>query len=394
MNAPKSAPVLAGTEQNQDPVIGVLTEAFHQGRMSAIEFAEAVAMLRGNSRPSPASVTPLRLVTPADESPTPGRLREESGANLVCDLIDQYMAGYAGRDKSRISHLEFWRNEIGHLMLGELTSRRIRECQNVIASSPCLVRVASGGMERMRELPRKKSGGTINRYRSAISALLTWAIREGYAPEGWVNPCKAIGAKEEGRPREFIFTPEQYQQLLAFSRSKECTWWGLEAVLMIAWTTGARRGEIENLRWEWWDSEKECFVIPRTKNGCSRALPIVPEAWAILAQHQKASGLVFPAKKARPKRVIQPDGSQLTVPVDLPFRFEVLWQTALTRLGLHGTDACFHSLRHTAITRMISSGENTLKVGALVGHKSLSMTARYTHLQVDALKQMVVTHGG
>ena len=46
----------------------------------------------------------------------------------------------------------------------------------------------------------------------------------------------------------------------------------------------------------------------------------------------------------------------------------------------------FHDLRHEAISRLYEGGKlNDLEIMQIVGHRSLAMTKRYTHLKAKAL---------
>ncbi|MBN2060747.1 MAG: tyrosine-type recombinase/integrase [Deltaproteobacteria bacterium] len=50
----------------------------------------------------------------------------------------------------------------------------------------------------------------------------------------------------------------------------------------------------------------------------------------------------------------------------------------------------FHSLRHTYASWLVMQGTPLYTVQLLLGHKSMSMTMRYSHLAPDTLKAAVV----
>jgi integrase len=49
----------------------------------------------------------------------------------------------------------------------------------------------------------------------------------------------------------------------------------------------------------------------------------------------------------------------------------------------------FHSMRHTFASWLAIQGESILTIGALLGHKSVSMTKRYAHLSPDHKRRAV-----
>jgi integrase len=52
---------------------------------------------------------------------------------------------------------------------------------------------------------------------------------------------------------------------------------------------------------------------------------------------------------------------------------------ALERAGITTGDVSLHTLRHTAISRMIANGIDDFTVMSISGHRSIRMLERYTH---------------
>lgn len=107
-----------------------------------------------------------------------------------------------------------------------------------------------------------------------------------------------------------------------------------------------------------------------TKNGRSRRLPISPAIRAVLAQCPagKASGPVF--LNSRTQEAYTVNG------------VAHVFRRALTRAGITSGDVTLHTLRHTALSRMIASGIDAFTVMAISGHSSTRMLERYTHPEV------------
>ena len=54
------------------------------------------------------------------------------------------------------------------------------------------------------------------------------------------------------------------------------------------------------------------------------------------------------------------------------------WSTLRTEVGL--VDFRWHDLRHTCASLLAQRGANLFEIGSVLGHKSPSMTMRYSHL--------------
>ena len=54
------------------------------------------------------------------------------------------------------------------------------------------------------------------------------------------------------------------------------------------------------------------------------------------------------------------------------------WRTALKRAGLD--DFRWHDLRHSCASLLVQNGANLSEVAALLGHKDIRMSHRYSHL--------------
>ena len=68
-----------------------------------------------------------------------------------------------------------------------------------------------------------------------------------------------------------------------------------------------------------------------------------------------------------------------------PTGIQHIFRRALARAGIASNDVTFHTLRHTALSRMIATGHSDHTVMAISGHSSTRMLERYTH-PTDALK--------
>jgi integrase len=140
-------------------------------------------------------------------------------------------------------------------------------------------------------------------------------------------------------------------------------------------------GDILNLTWDQVDLKNPLFAIIRTrKTGAPVCLPILDELYAELkAQQKRAKGpYVLPVQHGR----IYADGNPAAVSWTMRWLFR--------RAGIKNRPgepmATFHSLRHTFVTRLITRGVNPAIVREAVGHSTMLMTERYTHIDAETLQ--------
>src|SRR5262249_19357746 len=139
--------------------------------------------------------------------------------------------------------------------------------------------------------------------------------------------------------------------------------------------TGARIGELLNLRWEN-ISETELLFL-ETKNGRPRRIPVSPAMKAVFDQCVKSSsGFVFTNTRTHDAYTVNGVAH--------------IFRRAVIRAGITTGDVTLHTLRHTALSRMIACGFDDHTVMAISGHSSVAMLSRYTHptnaRKVDALE--------
>ena len=63
------------------------------------------------------------------------------------------------------------------------------------------------------------------------------------------------------------------------------------------------------------------------------------------------------------------------------------WKVALDKAGIE--DFRFHDLRHTSASYLTQAGIPAITVAAILGHKTLQMTKRYSHLAVEHQREAV-----
>jgi len=211
---------------------------------------------------------------------------------------------------------------------------------------------------KMRDdLVRQASNSTSNRYLGALSHVFTVAVKEW----GWAldNPCLKVRRMREPRGRVRFLSDDERHRLLAECRASRSP--HLYTLVVLALSTGARKGELVGLRWADVDLDRGTLTFNDTKNGDRRSVPLVGHALDLLRALPRGAGLVF----------LGPQAGHRT-------NFQHGWDAAVKRAGLK--DVVFHTLRHSAASYLAMSGVSLIEIGHLLGHKTAAMTFRYSHL--------------
>ncbi|WP_233154796.1 site-specific integrase [Candidimonas nitroreducens] len=187
-------------------------------------------------------------------------------------------------------------------------------------------------------------------HRAYVVGVNEWGL---VLPQG--IPCTGRPKLPPGRNRRV--RPHEVRGLLACTGSRE-----LAAIVLLAVETAMRRGEILGMRWEHINLLRCSVLLPHTKNGDARTVPLSTAAVAVLQPLQRDSGPVF---SLTPRCASQ------------------AFKRAVDRAGLF--DLHFHDLRHEATSRLFEKGLNVIEVARITGHKSLAMLNRYAHLDVSGL---------
>lgn len=281
-------------------------------------------------------------------------------------LIDLYMAHYAGRDSTRVQRLSWWAAKVGQLTLRKLTDDHVHAALEDLATRPARY-YAGRDSEGRRVYEFKKrtiAPATVNRYAASLAAVITWAIKRRIAPKGYVHPCRSVERRPEHNERTRFLSGDERRRLLDACRASR--WPPLYALVLAALTTGARKGELMGLRWSDVDLDKAVARVGRTKNGDPRTLPLVPALVEELRKFAGAPGAwVFPSPRSP----------------DKPFGFEPRWHEALRVARVK--DFTFHGLRHTFASMLAMNGATLVELSDTLGHRQLQMTKRYSHLATE-----------
>ncbi len=181
------------------------------------------------------------------------------------------------------------------------------------------------------------------------------------------NPTRGIARKPLNNARERFLSAEEAARLreaVAASENKQ-----LQHIAGLLLLTGARVRELLDAKWEHFDLDRQSWLIPNSKNGKHRHVPLSKTAVNIIEKLPRYKGCIF----------VLPNPETLKPYVSIKHS----WQTARKAAKLPGLR--IHDLRHSAASFMVNSGVDLFAVGKVLGHASYQSTQRYSHLANDTL---------
>lgn len=316
--------------------------------------------------------TPASTAHRQHGAPAPRSIATRDASASIASLIDAYMAAYDGRDTTRAQRLAFWRGRIGALKLAEVDDDLIFGVMEELAGrrGTYFAGRDASGAPILKSKRKPMAPATLNRYQAAISAVFTWAQRQRITPKGWANPARGVPMRPENNKRVRYLTDDERARLLDACRKSKTP--RLYAFVLVALTTGARRGSLEGLRWRDVDLDRGEALVPRTKSGAPHVLVLTPAVVAELRRFTGAPGSLVFASRRNPAE-----------PVD----FTYAWKKALKVAGIK--DFRFHDNRHDAASSLAKAGATLVEIGDALAHKQLQTTLRYAHLCVDHRRKLV-----
>ncbi|MHB8563999.1 MAG: site-specific integrase [Acidiferrobacteraceae bacterium] len=269
--------------------------------------------------------------------------RSEAKNTTLAEALDRYCAEVAihKKDKGENGVIKWWASR-------PLARRPMASIRGKDIASAIKIKEGEGVGPR-----------TIFAYLAMLSHLFTIARRE-WGMESLGNPVEFVRKPKlpGGRTRRLVENEEA--RLLEAAKT-----YGGEIGRVIPWAieTAMRRGEIAAMRWEHLDRKARVLLIPETKTGTPRRVPLSSRALQVL------DGL--------PRRI---DGRVWGM---RPDSISQAFERVCTAAGIEGLT--FHDLRHEAASRLFEKGLNPMEVAAITGHKTLQMLKRYTHLRAEDL---------
>ncbi len=252
-----------------------------------------------------------------------------------------------------------------------------------------------------RKLAAGLSRTSVHHIHAVLHRALAIAEREGVVPRSVAALVDGPGA---GKPELTVLTGDQPERFIAALRGEP-----LEALFVLAVTSGLRQGELLALHWA--NVDLDCgelevvgslsglrraerqIVTPKTGRG--RRVSLAAPAVAALREHR--------ARQAELRELIGPEclDRGLVFPDQISRFGDFMPSTLLNRsldriLSRAGLPRIrFHDLRHTAATRMLSRGVHPKIASEMLGHSSIQVTLdRYSHVTTTMQREAVQSAWG
>lgn len=299
--------------------------------------------------------------------------RVEAQRHTVQELLDDYrdkvlIPRKPKEVKIQVPQLAWWCKQLGKYSLADLTPAAITQCRDELLTTPI-------GKTKSRH----RTPATVVRYMGTLSQAFNVAVNEWQ----WMqeSPMPKVVKPKVDNARTRFLTDEERERLLIATKSSESKY--LYAIVLLAISTGMRRGEILSLKWRHVilnsDSQSALVILEHTKNKTQRGIPLVGAALAeierlrhigIKANHDRENpdALLFPSDRDSGK----------------PLQIRKAWCTAVSKAKLD-SHFKFHDLRHTAASYLAMNGVMLRDIAEILGHKSMDMVKRYSHLSKDHL---------
>jgi integrase len=293
---------------------------------------------------------------------------------LIGDLVETYLSeGPAAKPAKKPSS---WATDasnlrrhvvplLGRRHLATITQADVQRFQRDVTKGKTKADIKS---ERKRGRAIIEGGpGTAARATAVLSAMLQWAVAQGYRSD---NPAKGVRLNRLQKRERFLSGDELTRLGDALRRAEQqgINRQGL-AMIRLLLLTGARRNEVESLQWDYLDLKRGVARLPDSKTG-AKSIPLGAPALEVLSAIDRQDGIdwVFPGERG--------EGHFTGLPK--------IWCQVAKLAKLPGVR--LHDLRHGFASAAVANGASLYLVGKVLGHAHAETTSRYAHLQLDPVR--------
>jgi len=211
-------------------------------------------------------------------------------------------------------------------------------------------------------------------YHRTVRAMWNKGIQWNYLRE---NPFAKIKLEKRQNQKPVFVTEKMLIKIIKYINIET-----VRDVVLVAFYTGLRLGEIVNLIWQNVNLKEGLLTIGsssfQTKSRKQRIIPIHPKVQQVLIKR-------FPKVIRKEKHYVFSKTNGCAYTGDY---FSRRFKRACTKAGVDES-IHFHSLRHGAATRMIVNGAPVPSVQKILGHANIQTTMIYMHPDLEDLRAAV-----
>ena len=302
----------------------------------------------------------------------------EAKRHTLAEAIERYQKDVMPK-KFRVNEvrirgpiLNWWKSQIGYLVLADLSIAHFVTCRDTLINH-------NGNQGR------PLAAATVKRHFVAIGHVLKICHMEWR----WIerNPLKEGMIEMPELPRGIVRFLDDDELARLTKACKESPNPLLYPAFVLAISTGMRQSETMNLYWREPETPPaetawgvvnlaESFIIlHETKNGERRRVPLASQALVELQKLNKVRRLdtllVFPSPTCTSQ----------------PIELKKAWMNALKQAEVNNFR--WHDLRHCTASYLAMGGASMVEIAAVLGHKTLDMVKRYSHLSDGHIASVV-----
>jgi integrase len=318
-----------------------------------------IEQARGDASRLNAKIATWKLSGYQGDSPFEGRPEATTFDDLVEKYIERHVKRHASHPERAVQevrwavdkHLASWKSA----KLGEITRSDVVQAHEEIG---------------------RKHRTAANRLVQLVRRLYSWGSAPDVGLHRGENPARHVKMFHESKRTRFLKPAEMHPLFTALKKEPNAD---LQDYVKLALWTGARRGDLLSMRWQYLGLDDNRWEIPHPKNRTPYVVALTPEAVEILRDRRKrskGSDWVFPSKRGRSGHIAN---------------FKRGWKSLLKRAGLADKDLRQHDLRRTLGSYQATGGTSLGIIGKSLGHKSLAATAIYAQLDLDPVRESVLS---
>ena len=185
------------------------------------------------------------------------------------------------------------------------------------------------------------------------------------------NPTAGVDLFKLNNQRQVFLDKDEIKRLLEAAHASDNS--VLINIIRFLLMTGARKMEVQRAEWRHIDLRHNLWIIPDTKAGIARQVPLSDVALELLA--------AIPSAASSPYIFPNPRTGKPYVSI-----FHA-WDRVRKDAGL--PELRIHDLRHSFASMLVNEGRSLYVVQKLLGHAHIRTTERYAHLSNEALSAAV-----